>query len=90
MAREKGTFFAKFIRADKKPTKKNRLKPTKHETVKRKKKRWKHRKTHTTKDSVGIFMVAETGFEPRDLRVMSPTSYRTAPLRDIYVVSLTT
>ena len=29
-------------------------------------------------------MVAETGFEPRDLRVMSPTSYQAAPLRDIY------
>ena len=30
------------------------------------------------------FLVAETGFEPRDLRVMSPTSYQAAPLRDIY------
>ena len=29
-------------------------------------------------------LVAETGFEPRDLRVMSPTSYQAAPLRDIY------
>ena len=28
-------------------------------------------------------MVAERGFEPPDLRVMSPTSYQTAPLRDI-------
>ena len=28
-------------------------------------------------------MVAEAGFEPSDLWVMSPTSYRTAPLRDI-------
>ena len=28
-------------------------------------------------------MVAEMGFEPHDLRVMSPTSYQTAPLRDI-------
>ena len=35
-------------------------------------------------------LVAEMGFEPHDLRVMSPTSYRTAPLRDIYAVSLTT
>ena len=25
------------------------------------------------------------GFEPHDLRVMSPTSYQTAPLRDIMV-----
>ena len=29
------------------------------------------------------FLVAEMGFEPHDLRVMSPTSYQTAPLRDI-------
>ena len=27
-------------------------------------------------------LVAEVGFEPHDLRVMSPTSYRTALLRD--------
>ena len=30
-------------------------------------------------------MVAEMGFEPHDLRVMSPASYQTAPLRDIMV-----
>ena len=30
-------------------------------------------------------MVAEMGFEPHDLRVMSPTSCQTAPLRDIMV-----
>ena len=30
------------------------------------------------------FLVAEAGFEPYDLRVMSPTSYQAAPLRDIY------
>ena len=30
-------------------------------------------------------MVAEVGFEPHDLRVMSPTSYQAAPLRDIMV-----
>ena len=30
-----------------------------------------------------FFLVAEMGFEPHDLRVMSPTSYRTALLRDI-------
>ena len=28
-------------------------------------------------------LVAEAGFEPHDLRVMSPTSYQAAPLRDI-------
>ena len=31
----------------------------------------------------GIFLVAGVGFEPHDLRVMSPTSYRTALPRDI-------
>ena len=30
-------------------------------------------------------MVAEMGFEPHDLRVMSPASYQTAPLRDMMV-----
>ena len=30
-------------------------------------------------------VVAEMGFEPHDLRVMSPTSYRTALLRDIHL-----
>ena len=30
-------------------------------------------------------LVAEVGFEPHDLRVMSPTSCQTAPLRDIMV-----
>ena len=30
-----------------------------------------------------LFLVAEMGFEPHDLRVMSPASYQTAPLRDI-------
>ena len=29
-------------------------------------------------------LVAEVGFEPHGLRVMSPTSYQTAPLRDIW------
>ena len=36
----------------------------------------------------GVFsfsLVAEMGFEPHDLRVMSPTSYQTAPLRDMMV-----
>ena len=32
-------------------------------------------------------LVAEMGFEPHDLRVMSPTSYRAAPLRDIHTAS---
>ena len=29
-----------------------------------------------------LILVAGVGFEPHDLRVMSPTSYRTAPSRD--------
>ena len=32
-------------------------------------------------------LVAERGFEPPDLRVMSPTSYLAALLRDIYALS---
>ena len=30
-------------------------------------------------------LVAEVGFEPHDLRVMSPTSYQAALLRDEYI-----
>ncbi len=30
------------------------------------------------------FLVAGAGFEPHDLRVMSPTSYQAAPPRDIW------
>ena len=33
------------------------------------------------------FLVAEVGFEPHDLRVMSPTSYQAALLRDIKLFS---
>ena len=33
-------------------------------------------------------MVAEMGFEPHDLRVMSPTSYQAALLRDILLCAL--
>ena len=32
-----------------------------------------------------ICLVAGAGFEPHDLRVMSPTSYQAAPPRDILV-----
>ena len=41
----------------------------------------------TKKQPIGLlsFLVAEMGFEPHDLRVMSPTSCQTAPLRDIMV-----
>ena len=48
----------------------------------------KHR-THSRKQKekqpewVAFFLVAEVGFEPHDLRVMSPTSYQAALLRDI-------
>ena len=34
------------------------------------------------------YLVAGMGFEPHDLRVMSPTSYRTAPPRDILLQCL--
>ena len=34
-------------------------------------------------------MVAEAGFEPHDLRVMSPTSYQAAPLRDMSLYNIT-
>ena len=30
-----------------------------------------------------LYLVAGAGFEPHDLRVMSPTSYQAAPLRDM-------
>ena len=46
-----------------------------------------HNPTNNEKSSPNgllSILVAETGFEPRDLRVMSPTSYQAAPLRDIY------
>ena len=33
----------------------------------------------------GFVLGAEAGFEPRDLRVMSPTSYQAALLRDIKI-----
>ena len=43
------------------------------------------RKEKTHHKGVFSFLVAGVGFEPHDLRVMSPTSYRTAPSRDIMV-----
>ena len=42
------------------------------------------KKTHH-KGVFSFSLVAEMGFEPHDLRVMSPTSYQTAPLRDTVV-----
>ena len=36
----------------------------------------------------GFFLVAEVGFEPHDLRVMSPTSYQAALLRDIWFIPM--
>ena len=33
-------------------------------------------------------LVAEVGFEPHDLRVMSPTSYQAALLRDIWFIPM--
>ena len=43
------------------------------------------RKNSVTRKGNWISLVAEMGFEPHDLRVMSPTSCQTAPLRDIMV-----
>ena len=43
------------------------------------------RKKHNRKGCASFSLVAEMGFEPHDLRVMSPTSYQTAPLRDMMV-----
>ena len=45
----------------------------------------KERNPHRTLVRFGFLLVAEMGFEPHDLRVMSPTSCQTAPLRDIMV-----
>ena len=35
-------------------------------------------------DVLFVILGAEVGFEPHDLRVMSPTSYQAALLRDIF------
>ena len=40
---------------------------------------------HIAARAMCFSLVAEMGFEPHDLRVMSPASYQTAPLRDIMV-----
>ena len=40
-------------------------------------------KKHLKSMISGVILVAEVGFEPHDLRVMSPTSYQAALLRDI-------
>ena len=42
-------------------------------------------KKYTTARAVYFLLVAEMGFEPHDLRVMSPASCQTAPLRGIMV-----
>ena len=42
-------------------------------------------KSTVRKDGALLCLVAEVGFEPHDLRVMSPTSYQAALLRDIMV-----
>ena len=38
---------------------------------------------HEKQAQLKIVLVAGVGFEPHDLRVMSPTSYLAAPSRDI-------
>ena len=45
----------------------------------------KKKKLRTPERVTWVLLVAEMGFEPHDLRVMSPTSCQTAPLRDIMV-----
>ena len=42
------------------------------------------KRKNTPRGCVFSFLVAGVGFEPHDLRVMSPTSYQTAPSRDIW------
>ena len=44
----------------------------------------KKRKNSITRMGNWVSLVAEMGFEPHDLRVMSPTSCQTAPLRAIW------
>ncbi len=44
---------------------------------------WIATKKKSKSQDLLFFLVAGAGFEPHDLRVMSPTSYRTAPPRDI-------
>ena len=41
------------------------------------------RKNSITRMGNWVLLVAGVGFEPHDLRVMSPTSYQTAPSRDM-------
>ena len=43
----------------------------------------KQEKTHQNLCDFDGFLVAGVGFEPHDLRVMSPTSYQAAPPRDM-------
>ena len=35
---------------------------------------------------LALLVVAGVGFEPHDLRVMSPTSYQAAPSRDLMLI----
>ena len=52
----------------------------------RKRNKMSNEKRKSNPEWVAFFLVAEMGFEPHDLRVMSPTSYQAALLRDIYSV----
>ncbi len=75
------------ICADKKTTKKTRLFPSKHEYI------GLHPTAKTARKKPWIFktprlsLIAGAGFEPDDLRVMSPTSYQTALPRDIQLIN---
>ena len=44
----------------------------------------KYRKKIRILTDTDLYLVAGVGFEPHDLRVMSPTSYQTALPRDIF------
>ena len=46
------------------------------------------RKRKTHREGVFFFLVAGVGFEPHDLRVMSPTSYQAALPRDMKLIGI--
>ena len=59
-------------------------KPSKKFSLNRNRQEWRKNKKRALIPVVSrLCLVAEAGFEPHDLRVMSPTSYQAAPLRDI-------
>ena len=61
----------------------NELRSSVYNLKPRRKPRLRKQKKNRHPMGVCLFLVAEVGFEPHDLRVMSPTSYQAALLRDI-------